>query len=1190
MAGPIDPRLLSRASATRGFLVAGVAVGSATAILTLGQAWLLSRSVAGIFSTGSLDGLTTAALLLLAVFAGKATLNWLHQWIAFRTSAAVKSQLRRDIIGARLAHPIDSPATTGGLITLVTQGLDALDGYFSKYLPQLMLAVTVPVIIGVAILTSDFWSAVIVALTMPLIPFFMALVGWTTESLTKKRWAIQTRLAHHFADLVLGLPTLQVFGRAKAQARGLKRTEAEHVRETMATLRVSFLSAMVLELLSTLSVAVIAVTIGFRVVAGELDLATALFVLILAPEAYLPIRQVGVHYHDSADGVAAAEAAFGLIDAHEPPPVKTARGAAKLVFAKTDASPSNVATSSLASASSANLGTSSLSSSKGLSESAAPLLSVRGLTHTYPGADAPALAPVSFDIAAGEIVAIAGGSGGGKTTLLNSLLGFLEPTGGELFSDGSPITDWVAWRRQVAYVGQFPGLINGNIADNVRLGSPQATDAELRAALAAAGAPELSLTQSVGDNAEGVSAGERRRIATARALLRINRDGGRFLVLDEPTAGLDADAEAVLLRSLRDAGVAALVVSHRPAVLESADRVITIEAPEAELDAKVAEPDPQLAEPDLQLAELVDTPTDPSTSSENLDDTPTDPSTSSGNLGDTSGNLDGRPLITRLLDAVPKSRQWLWLSLFLAFSAMGASVALMAVSAWLLAYAALLVPPLFLQAPSVAVRFFAISRSATRYAERLAGHNVAMRLQSALRLETYSRLAQTTLIGRRRGDLLTRVIADVEAIQDLVVRVWIPFTASAAVIVLTAIGLAFISPGAALVVLASAALAGLLLPWVAQRASAKADADAVPLRGSLGDAVHEIAGAAPDLVAYGAAQAYTGKLLEVDDQLRANEAKSTWVRGVASGAQVLAAGAAVVGALLIGGAEVANGTLGVQMIAWMRRIVFTDQPVPPDYAMAATLLAVLVLTPLALHEALSTLVQAAQTHTRAKAALARVEAVLDAEPIGAGDLPVLAEPVAEPGVTLHGLVAGWPGQQPVIDGLELELARGERVALVGPSGVGKTTVAATVLGLIPSQGGEVSVRGRVGYLAQDAHIFTTTIAENVKIGNRDATAAEVSTALERAGLNLPASRLVGETGAQLSGGEARRVALARLLVGEFQVLILDEPTEHLDTLTATALMDDIWQTTAEAAVLVITHDPTVIARCDRMVRLGVLVS
>lgn len=275
-----------------------------------------------------------------------------------------------------------------------------------------------------------------------------------------------------------------------------------------------------------------------------------------------------------------------------------------------------------------------------------------------------------------------------------------------------------------------------------------------------------------------------------------------------------------------------------------------------------------------------------------------------------------------------------------------------------------------------------------------------------------------------------------------------------------------------------------------------------------------------------------------------------------------------------------------QMMDWITNMVFLNATPPPMYAMQATVLAVLVLTPLALHEALSNLVQAAQVNTRAQAALARVEEILDAEPVGAGDLPSLPEPVAEPGLSLQDLSVGWPGQDPVQTGLNLELARGEIVGLVGPSGIGKTTVAATVLGLIPPVSGEAVIRGRVGYLPQDAHIFTTSVAENVKIGNKSATDAQVRAALQRSGLAVDPNRLVGETGAHLSGGEARRVALARLLVGEFQVLILDEPTEHLDLLTATALMDDIWQNTSDAAVLVITHDPAVISRCDRVITLA----
>lgn len=533
--GPLDPRLLRRGRATLGYLIAGVAVGSATAVLTLVQASALARALGDIFATHTLSVLQQVFWLLVAVFAGKAVLAWLNQWLAHRAAAAVKSRLRRDVLAARLADPVDPGSSTASLVTLLTQGLDALDGYYSKYLPQLLLAVTVPLIIGIAILTADFASAIVVALTLPLIPIFMALVGWTTEARTRKRWLVQTRLAGHFADLVAGLPTLQVFGRARAQAEGLRRSEDAHRGETMGTLRISFLSALVLELLSTLSVAIVAVGIGFRVVFDQVDLTTAFFVLILAPEVYLPVRQVGVHYHDAADGMAAAESAFAIIESAPTTPPRTASAPVPN----------------------------------------APRLSVDALSHTYPGAQAPALAPVGFDLHPGELMVVTGPSGCGKTTLLNALMGFIAPTAGRVLVDGAAL-DAASRRERIAWVGQTPGMISGTIADNVRLGDPDADDAAVRQALRQAGGGSLDPARGVGDDGEGLSAGERRRVAVARALLWVASGRADLLVLDEPTAGLDEGTETALLDALD--GVTTLAVSHRPAVIARADRVLTLPA------------------------------------------------------------------------------------------------------------------------------------------------------------------------------------------------------------------------------------------------------------------------------------------------------------------------------------------------------------------------------------------------------------------------------------------------------------------------------------------------------------------------------------------------------------------------------------------------------------------------------------
>ncbi|RMB62431.1 thiol reductant ABC exporter subunit CydC [Tessaracoccus antarcticus] len=517
-------------------------------------------------------------------------------------------------------------------------------------------------------------------------------------------------------------------------------------------------------------------------------------------------------------------------------------------------------------------------------------------------------------------------------------------------------------------------------------------------------------------------------------------------------------------------------------------------------------------------------------------------------------------LVTELLSAVPHGKRRFSLAVLLASMASGASVALLGLAAWLISRAAEMPPVLFLQSAAVGVRFFGISRGVFRYVERLVGHDVALRMQSALRIRVYDKLAATTLIGRRRGDLLTRVVADVSAIQDLVVRVIIPALAASLVIVGTTAMLARFAPAAALVLLVTAVLAGVVLPLLAQRASRAADLAALPTRGALADGVRELSRTTGDLVAYGAQDRVLVDLLAIDDTLRRQEARAAWVRGIATAAQVVAAGVAVVAALAIGGPAVVSGDLHPR------------------------LLAVIVLTPLALHEVFGAFAAAAQTWTRSRAALARIADVLDADPVGTGDVTSSEDPA--PGLEFDGVSVGWPGSVVIQQGLDFRVDPGERVALVGPSGVGKTTVAATAMGLIPPLAGTLRRANRVGYLAQDAHIFTTTVAENVRIGNRDATDEQVAAALHGAGLHLSPDRCIGEAGTTLSGGERRRLALARVLADERELLILDEPTEHLDTATARALMHDVWRAGEGRAVLVITHDPELVAQCDRVVRLS----
>jgi thiol reductant ABC exporter CydD subunit len=538
----VDPRLLRFGRETRHHLAVSILLGGLTAVLVIAQAWLLADVVAGAFSGDqSTADLRTPLSLLLAVVVARAAVAWYTEVAANRSSSRVKSQLRQAFVEkvAETAQPGDRQSV-GELATLATHGIDALDGYFSRYLPQLVLAVIVPVTVIVAVAATDWISAATVAVTVPLIPVFMALIGLRVRTRQDRQLRTLQVLSGHFLDVVRGLATLKVFGRSKAQVEAIRAVTDSYRRTTMSTLRLAFLSSLVLELVASVAVALVAVEVGLRLLHGHLDLQSALFVLVLAPEAYLPLRMVGTSYHASAEGLSAADQMFAVLE--RPSPFRGER---------TD-----------------------------VPDPATHVIEIDRVTASYPDRPGPVVDECTFTIEPGEVVALAGPSGSGKTTALKLMLGFVAPQTGTLRIGGVDLAtlDPDAWRARIAWMPQHPHLFAGTIAENLRLGRIEATQDELWHALVLASLAERvaelpqQLDTPLGERGTGLSAGERQRVALARALIR----DAPLLLLDEPTAHLDRATEARVIDSLRRVAVgrSVVVVAHRAALLDIAHRVV----------------------------------------------------------------------------------------------------------------------------------------------------------------------------------------------------------------------------------------------------------------------------------------------------------------------------------------------------------------------------------------------------------------------------------------------------------------------------------------------------------------------------------------------------------------------------------------------------------------------------------------
>ncbi|MFE0589466.1 thiol reductant ABC exporter subunit CydD [Micromonospora echinospora] len=568
---PFDPRLLRRVPAVRRHLAVLAGLGVLTALLVIAQATALAVLLATAFD-GRLHREALAGLV--AAVAARAAVVWAQGAVSARAAATVKATLRADLLGAVGRHGPGWVAgqRAGQLATLAGRGLDALDAYFTGYLPQLVLSVTVPVAVLARLVLADWSSALIILVTLPLIPIFGALLGWQAQAATERQWRRLSRLGGHFLDMVAGLATLRAFGRSRAQVDVVRRMADGHRVATMRTLRIAFLSGLVLELVATLSVALVAVPVGIRLLDGGLTLTTALLVLLLTPEAYLPLRTAGARFHASMEGLSALNDAFAVLEGAD-----AARAPARAEVPAGAEVPGTPAEAEVP----AGAPCSTKSGNRG------PLLppqpgEIRFEAVTVAYERTTALRDVTLTVRPGERIAVVGPSGAGKSTLLGLLLGFVTPTGGRVTVDGVDLAtvDLDEWRRRLAWVPQRAHLFAATLADNICLGAPETRPEALTAAVRAAALDEVvaalpdGLETRLGERGHGLSSGQRQRVALARAFLR----DAPVVLLDEPTARLDTASEAVVLEATRRlvAGRTALLVAHRPALLADADRILRV--------------------------------------------------------------------------------------------------------------------------------------------------------------------------------------------------------------------------------------------------------------------------------------------------------------------------------------------------------------------------------------------------------------------------------------------------------------------------------------------------------------------------------------------------------------------------------------------------------------------------------------
>lgn len=1188
----IDWRLVRLLRRYKSEFLLGLISGLIAGILVTFQASYLSQAASRLFiDGGAFPQVKKSLTLLVIIILLRGALTFIHELMTRRVASDIKRDLRVQLytrlnaLGPSFLKTGDKEGVrTGELVNIVLEGIENLEVYLSQYLPQIVFSILIPASILVFVWKDDFISGLILLLTAPLIPFFMILIGDRAEGLTRRQWSLLSRMNAHFLDVLQGLPTLRIFGRSHTQTEVIYQVGDTYRQTTMGVLKIAFLSSLVLEWTSTLSTAIIAVQIGLRLLYGRLVFEQAFLILLLTPEFYSPLRSLAAKFHAGMAAIASADRIFEIL---EVPVHKSARS---LILEDVPGDRSNVRGRSP-----------DLNHLK-------PMASTGHITFDNvsfsPSQRERGVENISFELPAGELLVITGESGAGKSTLIDLLLRFNEPFQGQIKINGMPLQDLPGelWLRSIAWVPQRPHLLNASILDNIRLGLPDAPMAQVIDAAIQAQAHEsiCRLPQGyktvIGENGTRLSGGEAQRIALARAFLK----DAPILLLDEATAHLDPVTADLIHRSIltRKGRQTIVMITHNPQMLHGADWILTLQAGRQISFRKISEKDnwhdtsrstndgtipPHLASQGYKTISTRKNETD--NPDRNITESPPTMAESEFGLSQLKYLIGlTAPFYPRLI-----------LTLLLGWATITSGIGLLATSAYLISMAALQPSIAVLQVPIVAVRAFGLMRGIFRYLERYVSHDTSFRILAQLRAHFFRSLEPLIpgqLIACSSGDLLSRLHNDISQLQDFFIRSLTPPMVWMLTLLTIGMMLGSFSPLLALIICGLHLFVGVGLP-VARRVIEKGVRKKLPhLRSMLSNLLIDGIQGLPDLLAFTAISVQEREVHRVSASINQHEKLFSLTRSLDKTVNLLA----------------------TSLAGWL--VIYAAISFLSNNQIKEVYLAALLLATAASFEATASLGRSTDILEGSLAVASRLEDI-ENTPVQVKLPPAYLPLSSEPTLVVRDLSFSYPnpelndralegkvesgerGHPPrnevflpfTLKDINFSLSPGKRLALVGPTGAGKSTIFNLLLrfwdfkqGTILLGGCDIrqmepdSVRSRFSLVSQHAHLFNATIAENLRIAKPDAQLEELTHVTRMAQihdfiLSLPHGyeTWVGEHGIRLSAGERQRIAIARALLKDAPILLMDEPVSHLDLELARSILRNIYTQNPQRAIMTITH-------------------